>query len=140
MNLADGDQWRGRVSGDRLGQKPSIPGHHFPAVGGGKAEIQLARRALSAPGPAGTAFARAEAEPEPVDLLPAGNRQPLDAVRGHAGHWLGLRQLFRCRVLKVHATGDTPGLATEVTRQARLVKESVDGPDFRVGMRVWGGR
>src|ERR1039458_3234743 len=114
MNLADGNRRRGRVSGDRFGQKPAVPGHRFPIVAGSKPKVQLARSALSAPNPAKPAFARAETVPEPVDSLPAGNRQPLDAVRGHARNWLGLRQLFRCRALKAHATGDTRSLATEV--------------------------
>jgi hypothetical protein len=32
MNLADGDQGRGRISAEGLGQQPAIPGYRFPVV------------------------------------------------------------------------------------------------------------
>jgi hypothetical protein len=87
MNLADGYQRRGWVSGDCFSQEPAVPRDSFPLIIGRKAKIQLARGVFVTISSANAAPAGAETVPKPAYFFPTGNRQPLNAVCGYAGNW-----------------------------------------------------
>ena len=86
MKLAKGDQGRCGIGCDGLGEETPVAQDGFAIVGGSETEVQLARRGVGGVGMAEAALARGESCPEP-GKIPAGNRQPLDAVGGEAGGW-----------------------------------------------------
>src|ERR1700738_4156713 len=87
VNLADREEGGCGVARDGLSEEPAVAEDGFAGVLGGKAKIQFGRGTFRSVGGGDAAATGAEAVPEPGNLVPAGDGNPLNAVGGC--NWLG---------------------------------------------------
>ena len=130
MDLAEGFEWGFRVAGDGFGEKAAIGGDGCAVVGGGEAEVEFAGGVVGAVGAAEASLAGRESVPEPGVFIPAGNREPANAVCGHLRWGGSTGELFRGGARKAHAGGDAGGIAMEVAGEAGEGEQGVDFGDI----------
>src|SRR6202048_5310115 len=87
VNLADREEWGCGVARDGLSEEPAVAEGIFAGILSGKAKIQFGRGTFRSVGGGDAAATGAEAVPEPGNLVPAGDGNPLNAVGGC--NWLG---------------------------------------------------
>ena len=130
VELAEGEDWGSGVAGDGLGQEAPVAQNVGAVVAFGKAEIQLARRVAGAVGAAHASFPGAESGPKP-GKIPAGNREPLDAVGGAAAGGARRAQFFGSAAVGAGRPGAVASRATRIAHEPCLPKEGVKGFECR---------